>query len=524
MKGSFLLLLGCLNLAMAQQMPVDFEENEDVFNGFGGSTFARRADPIVGSNQVGEFFNSGTEVIQGCFIDLTQPIVLDSQQILSLDFYAFDPNSHTVTVKLEAGSNPDVEVTRSITSQGWTDSLLFDFSSATQTIDGTTVSASGAYSRLVIFIDLASATPGTYLIDNISDGTAEVITPIDTPQNAVYDYLVWSDEFDGEGSLDETKWFQQTLLPNGQSWFNGEQQHYTNQNTFVQGGALHIVARREQFTDQGVTKSFTSARLNSKYAFTYGRVDVRAKLPAGGGTWPAIWTLGQNISENGAYWQSQGYGTTSWPACGEIDIMEHGLGAVDYVSSAIHTPSSFGGTVNYASKQITNVSENFHLYSMIWSPNQIIFLIDSVAYYTYQPSVKNADTWPFDLPQYLLLNVAMGGVAGTIDASFSESSMIVDYVRVYQQAPGASGPLLGQDSANAPLVWLYPNPANDILLVKSESTMQRFVIHDMKGRQVFQKEVQTQEAKLDLSQMDRGVYILSIQQGSTITQHKVRVE
>ena len=136
--------------------------------------------------------------------------------------------------------------------------------------------------------------------------------------------LVWSDEFDGTGAIDSDKWFHQTLLPNGNSWFNGELQHYTNRtdNSYLADGYLHIVAKKESFTDQGRTKSYTSARLNSKYAFTYGRVEISAKLPTGRGTWPAIWTLGQNITENGGYWTSTN-GTTGWPACDEVDIMQH---------------------------------------------------------------------------------------------------------------------------------------------------------------------------------------------------------
>ena len=132
------------------------------------------------------------------------------------------------------------------------------------------------------------------------------------------------------------------------SWYNGELQHYTDriENSYVQNGHLYLVAKNETFTDQGVTKNYTSARLNSKFAFTYGRIEVRASLPIGEGTWPAIWMLGKNISEPGAYWETQGFGTTSWPACGEIDIMEHWGSDQDYVQSALHTPSSSGNTVN----------------------------------------------------------------------------------------------------------------------------------------------------------------------------------
>jgi hypothetical protein len=166
----------------------------------------------------------------------------------------------------------------------------------------------------------------------------------------------------------------------------------------------------------------------------YGRVDVRAKIPTNQGTWPAIWLLGKNVNENGGFFDSQ-FGTTSWPACGEIDIMEHGITQsqpAGYVQSAIHTPSSFGNTVNHGGTIASNLGNDFHVYSMNWSPFQITFLLDGVAFYTYNPAVKNASTWPFNAEQYLLLNIAMGGVAGTIPSSFTNAAMEIDYVRVYQ--------------------------------------------------------------------------------------------
>jgi beta-glucanase (GH16 family) len=254
--------------------------------------------------------------------------------------------------------------------------------------------------------------------------------------DVVYSDLVWSDEFNTNGAVDPVKWHHQTQLPAGGSWFNGEVQHYTNElaNSFVNNGALHIVAIRQPYTSQGFTKQFTSARLNSKFAFTYGRVDVRAKLPIQQGTWPAIWMLGKNINEDGGFFDAN-FGNTNWPACGEIDIMEHGITPsqpVNYVQSALHTPSSFGNTVNYGGTLAANLGTDFHVYSMNWSPFQITFLLDGVAFYSYNPAVKTPSNWPFNLDQYLLLNIAMGGVAGTINSNFSQDTMVIDYVRVYQ--------------------------------------------------------------------------------------------
>lgn len=254
--------------------------------------------------------------------------------------------------------------------------------------------------------------------------------------DVVYNDLVWSDEFDTNGSVNVNNWHHQTQLPAGGSWFNGEVQHYTNQltNSNVNNGFLKIVAKKEPFTDQGITKQYTSARLNSKFAFLYGRVDIRAKIPTNQGTWPALWMLGKNVNEAGAYFDAQ-FGTTDWPACGEIDIMEHGITPsqpLNYVQSALHTPSSFGNTTNIGGTIANNLGNDFHVYSMNWSPNQITFLLDGVAFYTYNPTIKTPQNWPFNAEQYLLLNIAMGGIAGVIPSSFTQATMEVDYVRVYQ--------------------------------------------------------------------------------------------
>ena len=255
--------------------------------------------------------------------------------------------------------------------------------------------------------------------------------------DVVYKDLVWSDEFSTNGAINSSNWHHQTQFISGTSWANSEVQHYTNRlsNSFVDTGTLNIVAIKESFTDQGVTKQYTSARLNSKFAFKYGRVDIRAKIPKDAGTWPALWMLGKNIIEPGGFWSASS-GTLPWPACGEIDILEHGITRSkpdNYIQSAMHTPSSFGSTVNIGGVIVgDNIAENYHIYSMNWSPSQISFLVDGVVFYTYNPSNKNANNWPFDKEQYILLNIAMGGIAGAIDPNFSQTAMVIDYVRVYQ--------------------------------------------------------------------------------------------
>ncbi len=505
MKKNILVLVVSLTLShfvSGQSMPVDFTDNADVFTAFDGSGFSANTDPEDGSNQVGQFFNDGAVAWQGFYLDLNQPVNFDSDKIITLSFYQFDPNAHNIVVKFENGDNDDVEVVVNTSGAGWKNDLEFDFSNATLSGTVNTTNATGNYSRLVIFVDGGLTVPGTYLIDDINDGSE----PTDPNEiDVVYDLLVWADEFDGpNGSIDSNNWFHQTQLPAGGSWFNGEVQHYTNreQNSSVEDGFLNITAIKENFTDQGETKEYTSARLNSKFAFTYGRVDVRAKLPFGNGTWPAIWTLGKNINEAGAYWETQGFGEVGWPACGEIDIMEHGLHGVNEVSVALHTPSSSGNTVNTAVMPLPDVANEFHVYSMNWSPNQITFLIDGVGFYTYNPAIKDDATWPFDKDQYLILNIAMGGFAGTIDPSFSQSSMVIDYVRVYQNAE------LSTEEYQRPELRVFPNPVNDILTINTSYQIDKVEVHNTLGQLVHSKRPSANEVQV--SELAKGVYLLSV--------------
>ena len=430
-----------------------------------------------------------------------------------MSFYSYDTNSHSITIKLENGENPDVEVTQTISGSSqnnWT-ALSFDFSNATYTSNGTSIDATGTYNRLTIFIDLGVNTSGTYLIDTINDGS-EVTDPNEI--DIIYTDLVWADEFDTNGAIDAAKWHHQTQLPQGGSWYNGEVQHYTNriENSSVNNGFLDITAIKESFTDQGQTKQYTSARLNSKFAFTYGRVDVRAKLPFGDGTWPAIWTLGKNINEDGGYWDNQ-YGTVGWPACGELDIMEHGLHPTNQVSVAIHTPSSYGGTVNTSIQTLADVANNFHVYSMNWSPDQITFLIDGVGFYTYNPAVKNDDTWPFYLEQYLLLNIAMGGNGGAIDSNFSQSSMVIDYVRVYQNTTASTEDVFANKFS------VYPNPSSDVLNIRTNEPIDKVELYNTIGQLIVAKKT----TNINISSINIGVYILKIYSGNRIVTKKVMI-
>jgi beta-glucanase (GH16 family) len=236
----------------------------------------------------------------------------------------------------------------------------------------------------------------------------------------IFNVLKFSDEFDIPGNPDSSKWNYDIGTGQG-GWGNNEKQYYTNRsdNVKVENGVLKITAKKENYQ----TSNYTSSRIKTqnKFDFKYGRVEVKAKLPIGKGTWPAIWMLGSNIT------------TVGWPACGEIDIMEHVGNDQGNIHNSIHTPSSYGATVNSKKKFISDVSTAFHIYEVIWTSQEIIFSIDGVENYRYNPASKNSSTWPFDANQFLILNVAMGGnFGGSIDPVFTQSTMEIDYVRVYQ--------------------------------------------------------------------------------------------
>ena len=341
-----------------------------------------------------------------------------------------------------------------------------------------------------------------------SDKTNNYSTVNLTETTSEFNKLVWSDEFDADGAVDASKWFKQTKIPNGTSWYNNEIQHYTNRigNSFTDSGYLHIVAKKETFTDQGVTKQYTSARLNSKFAFTYGKVVIRAKLPFGPGTWPAMWMMGKNVRENGGYWFTQGFGTDGWPACGEIDIMEHWGTNQNYISSAIHTPSSSGNTVNKGGRSISGVSTGFHIYTFEWSPEKLVFSVDDIVHYTYKPAVKNDNTWPFDKEQYFLLNVA---VLPSITANFTESSMILDYIRVYQDSIATHA-----EPVDSGKTGYFPNPFDSELSIHLGEIPQKDVdlrIYDISSRLVKTYNFDENNEKITLNNLGNlpgGTYLI----------------
>jgi beta-glucanase (GH16 family) len=269
---------------------------------------------------------------------------------------------------------------------------------------------------LLVLVFLAAACGGG---DPASPATPSP-TPTPAPGPSGWT-LVFSDEFDTPGALDPAKWGYEIGYIR-----NDEKQYYTSrtENVRAEGGNLLIEARKEPYQGYG----YTSASINTRgrFEFTYGRVEVRAKLPTGNGTWPAIWMLGTNIGQVG------------WPACGEIDVMENVGFEPTRIHGTVHTAAynHVQGTAKGASVTVASPWEDFHVYAMEWYPDRIDVFVDGPKYFTFRNEGTGSRTWPFDKPQYLLLNLAIGGSWGGqkgIDDSRFPHRYLIDYVRVYKQ-------------------------------------------------------------------------------------------
>lgn len=247
--------------------------------------------------------------------------------------------------------------------------------------------------------------------------------PSDYPSDLTYE-LVWSDEFDGT-ELDTTKWRYEV---NGNGGGNNEIQYYTNQNATVSDGILKITAKNEDYNGW----EYTSSRIITKGSgeWTYGRIEVRAIVPSGLGTWSAIWMM-PVVSRYGI-----------WPNSGEIDIMEHVGYSENIIHSTIHNKlynHPDGTQKGGSTSAFSDVTTAFHTYTLEWLPDRIIFSMDDVHIYTYDPnkfsSCPTFNVWPFNQDFFLILNVAVGGDWGGargVDPNDFPTSMEVDYVRVYQ--------------------------------------------------------------------------------------------
>ncbi len=241
-----------------------------------------------------------------------------------------------------------------------------------------------------------------------------------TPETYAGKSLAWRDEFDG-ASLDLNAW---TYEIGAGGWGNNELQYYRQENTQLVQGNLIIEAKKESFGGS----AYTSSRLitKGKKEFKFGRIDIRAALPEGQGIWPALWMLGANLN------------TANWPACGEIDIMELVGNQPNRVHGTVHygantSEHTYKGN-SLALSGTAKFSDEFHVFSLIWEQDKIVWLVDDVSYYQIVPSDVVPAAYPFNQEFFFIFNVAVGGVwPGDPDASTNfPQRMIVDYVRVFQ--------------------------------------------------------------------------------------------
>ena len=257
-----------------------------------------------------------------------------------------------------------------------------------------------------------------------SSSTTDLILPAPPPPTPPGPYqLVWSDEFDYTGLPDSTKWNYDV---GGNGWGNHELEYYTSnrlENARVENGNLVIEARKESW--QGM--NYTSARLltKGKMSWQYGKIETRAKLPRGRGTWPAIWMLGDT-------------NPLKWPDDGEVDIMEHVGFDQGIVHGSVHCKKYNWviGNGKTATTQVMDCSDSFHVYTVEWNNSTINISVDSTSYMTFSNEHSGYDAWPFDNKLFLILNIAVGGDWGGqkgVDDSIWPQQMVIDYVRVYQR-------------------------------------------------------------------------------------------
>lgn len=299
--------------------------------------------------------------------------------------------------------------------------------------------------------------------------------------------LIWNDEFDGS-TLDNSKW---TKDIGGNGWGNNEAQYYTDSptNFSIANGEATFTARAEQFS----TNQYTSAKITTKGKFNvkYGKIEGRMKVPQGQGLWPAFWMLGSNIDQ------------MTWPTCGEIDVMEH-INNETKVHGTAHWENVghqyWGGTID-------NDPTQFHTYSVIWDSLKIKWYMDDIIYY--QLNITNGvnGTEEFQLPFYLLLNLAVGGnwpgyPNGT---TVFPAEMVVDYVRVYTYDANA-----GIATEGIPEYTLSPNPVGNQLYLNTENILS-YRINSIDGKTHYSASISNGSTFIDVTELAPGNYLLEIE-------------
>jgi len=259
-----------------------------------------------------------------------------------------------------------------------------------------------------------------------NDAKPYVYTPPAAPVDSNWTFgttPVWADEFTNTGTPDPTKW---TYDLGGGGWGNAELEDYTDSlgNVSVGNGVLTITAKKQSLGGE----NYTSSRIISKGSITYGRIEVKAMLPSGKGTWPAIWMLPDDYK----------YG--AWPNSGEVDIMEMVGYDPNNVHFSAHNETYFAGNAKTSTYNIPTASTAYHLYREDWTPYAIRGYYDNQLVFTYINDGKGSATWPYDQKFHLLMNIAVGGSWGGIDGvddTAFPTSMQIEYVHFFAMNPAS---------------------------------------------------------------------------------------
>lgn len=448
----FYLILFFCACARAQNLELDFEKSTNWF-GFDGGSFSTITNPhqntLNYSNKVGRLVKGAGKSWAGAFYDVEEPMDFITNNTFSLKVYAHKNNAKLLfKVENKANASINYSIEKTLTKSNEWETLVFDFSQI----------PSNAYDRITLIFDNGVVGSGdlnfTYYVDDLTlyrEGDPLPECPSNytgnAPSTSQYE-LVWADEFDQDGILCHKNWTYD-LGTGSQGWGNFEAQSYTNseENVYVENGILNIVAIKKG-------NAYTSARIKTQQLFSlqYGKLEIRAKLPTTAGTWPAVWLLGTNNPEVG------------WPASGEVDVIEQFQDKSVNISTA-HWQHD-GSHASYGLEANIPNPTGFNTYSLEWTPNSLVTKINGT--WSWEMTITNIAAFHNDF--FIIINLALGGNkgAGTIDPTFSQDALEIDYIRVYKNNQG-SFTLSHKDFLPKQITvvpnqtgWLISNPNNPI--------------------------------------------------------------
>ena len=486
------LILSLTTTVNSQTLPIDFETTTSWF-AFDGASFATVSNPYVNSenqsDNVGRMTKGTSRNWAGAYLTLGSSMDLLNNDTFSIKVRSSKSNTRLL-LKVENSSNTSINYEREVTMTKYNEweTLTFDYSQI----------PNENYDRIVLIFDLGVTGNGsssfTYYVDDISlyslDGPPE---PCDSnltgniPSGSNYE-LVWADEFNEDGELCYENWTYD-LGTGSQGWGNFEAQSYTNnsENVRKENGILKITAIKSG-------NSYTSARIKTKnlFDFTYGRIEIRAKLPSTAGTWPAVWLLGSNINE------------VSWPQCGEIDIIEQFSNKQENISTA-HWYSD--GNAQYGlSVNNSTLTSSFNTYRLDWTPTSLTTYLNDSQYWV----MSTNNTMPFFDNFFLIANLALGGNkgAGNIDPNFTQDSLEIDYIRVYQNS---SGSVLSSKTINGDDNFINYYNSNGEWQFKSLSyEIYDIFIYDISGKLIDKRNVGGKTVKINSKNLQNGLHFIRL--------------